>query len=168
MRNRDAQRRCNARSFVSASSSPMVERLELAASLRQDGKSALLLNDIRNPGKETWEISFFAVQPGGHFPPAQPGADLTFRSNFTIHFTVDRKQPPRRYPSRCNCAILNGAGGGGRTLMSLRTRDFESRASASSTTPASSGAARPGHYLYTASRADSNSSGLFSKKVQYG
>ena len=24
----------------------------------------------------------------------------------------DRKQPSRRYPSRCNCAFLNGAGGG--------------------------------------------------------
>ena len=31
--------------------------------------------------------------------------------------------------------------------MSLRTRDFESRASASSTTPALSGASRPGHYF---------------------
>ena len=31
---------------------------------------------------------------------------------------------------------LFGAGGGGRTRTSLRTRDFESRASANSTTPA--------------------------------
>ena len=30
----------------------------------------------------------------------------------------------------------SGAGGGGRTLMALRPRDFESRASASSATPA--------------------------------
>ena len=52
--------------------------------------------------------------------------------------------------------------------MTLRSRDFESRASASSTTPASSGAARPGHYLYTASRADSNTSGLFSKSIHTG
>ena len=54
--------------------------------------------------------------------------------------------------------------------MSLRTRDFESRASASSTTPASvsqfPGAVRPGHSLYTASRADSNTSALFSKQIR--
>ena len=33
-------------------------------------------------------------------------------------------------------AVFFGAGGGGRTRTSLRTRDFEARASANSTTPA--------------------------------
>jgi hypothetical protein len=40
-----------------------------------------------------------------------------------------------------------GAGGGGRTLMTLRSRDFESRASASSATPAQ--IADTVHFTYT-------------------
>ena len=75
-------------------------------------------------------------------PPAKcgcryrPGFDLIFHSNFTFYFTVGRKHPPHRYLGRCNYPNLNGAGGGGRTLAASRPRDFESRASASSATPA--------------------------------
>ena len=39
-------------------------------------------------------------------------------------------------PPSFESGFLFGAGGGGRTRTSLRTRDFESRASANSTTPA--------------------------------
>ena len=64
------------------------------------------------------------------------------------------RSTPSRAPSSTKKANLSvglrdslGAGGGGRTLTALRPRDFESRASASSTTPAQM--ARIVHFFYT-------------------
>src|SRR4030066_159244 len=47
-----------------------------------------------------------------------------------------QRKGPRKFLGPC---VSPGAGGGGRTLTALRPRDFESRASASSTTPARKG-----------------------------
>ena len=73
---------------------------------------------------------------GGKFQPGRADFPCDCLKSVCLHAFSGIKKPDRQQIKAIRYRSGFGAGGGGRTRTSLRTRDFESRASANFTTPA--------------------------------
>ncbi len=73
---------------------------------------------------------------GGKFQPGRADFPCDCLKSVCLHGFSGIKKPDRQQIKGIRYRSGFGAGGGGRTRTSLRTRDFESRASANFTTPA--------------------------------